>query len=73
MADIDGFRLPTWRGVLERDYRPWDSDRLVIDTAAGPPAKAADAILAAALALSPPAAPTPGGSASPPTPGSRTR
>jgi len=23
---------PAWREVLERDYRPWDRDRLVIDT-----------------------------------------
>jgi predicted kinase len=28
-----GHRLPTWSEVLERDYRPWDGDRLVIDTA----------------------------------------
>jgi predicted kinase len=32
-ADIAGHRLPTWSEVLERDYRPWDGDRLVIDTA----------------------------------------
>jgi predicted kinase len=32
-ADIDGHRLPTWTDVLERDYRPWSGERLVIDTA----------------------------------------
>lgn len=32
-ADIAGHRLPTWSEVVERDYRPWDSERLVIDTA----------------------------------------
>lgn len=32
-ADIPNHRLPTWSEVLARDYRPWDSERLVIDTA----------------------------------------
>jgi predicted kinase len=32
-ADIDGHRLPTWQEVVDRDYRAWDRDRLVIDTA----------------------------------------
>lgn len=32
-ADILGNQLPTWREVVERDYRPWERDRLVIDTA----------------------------------------
>jgi predicted kinase len=32
-ADIPGHRLPTWTEVVERDYRPWTTDRLVIDTA----------------------------------------
>src|SRR5262245_22536946 len=32
-ADITGHRLPTWQEVLERDYRPWDVERIVIDTA----------------------------------------
>ena len=30
--DIDGHQLPTWKDVVERDYRPWDGPRLVIDT-----------------------------------------
>ena len=32
-ADIAQHRLPTWSEVMAHDYRPWDSDRLVIDTA----------------------------------------
>jgi predicted kinase len=32
-ADIPGHRLPTWSDVLERDYRPWDRERLILDTA----------------------------------------
>jgi predicted kinase len=33
VADIDGHDLPTWKDVVERDYRPWETPRLVIDTA----------------------------------------
>lgn len=32
-SDIPGLELPTWAEVLARDYRPWSSPRLVIDTA----------------------------------------
>lgn len=32
-ADIEGHRLPTWQEVVERDYEPWDSADLQIDTA----------------------------------------
>ena len=32
-ADISGHRLPTWSDVIERDYQPWERDRLVVDTA----------------------------------------
>ena len=32
-TDISGHRLPTWTEVVERDYRAWGCDRLVIDTA----------------------------------------
>ena len=32
-ADIPGHVLPTWPQVEQRDYRPWESERLVIDTA----------------------------------------
>lgn len=32
-ADIPGHIQPTWEEVVGRDYRPWDGERLVIDTA----------------------------------------
>jgi predicted kinase len=32
-TDIAGHRLPTWTEVVERDYRAWVCERLVIDTA----------------------------------------
>jgi predicted kinase len=32
-ADIAGHTLPTWSEVVARDYRPWDRDHLVVDTA----------------------------------------
>jgi predicted kinase len=31
-ADITGHRLPTWQEAVERDYRPCDNERIVIDT-----------------------------------------
>lgn len=33
LVDIDGLPLPAWSDVLQRDYRAWDGERLVIDTA----------------------------------------
>ena len=33
VADIEGHDLPTWQDVVGRDYRAWDTPRLVIDTA----------------------------------------
>jgi len=33
VADITGHRVLTWQEVVDRDYRAWDRDRLVIDTA----------------------------------------
>jgi predicted kinase len=32
VADIPGHRVPTWQEVVDRDYHPWQGDRLVIDT-----------------------------------------
>jgi predicted kinase len=32
-AHIEGFTLPSWQEVLDRDYQPWDTPNLVIDTA----------------------------------------
>ena len=31
--DIPGHVLPSWDDVVHRDYRPWDRERLQIDTA----------------------------------------
>jgi hypothetical protein len=33
LPDIDGHAAPTWANVLARDYRPWTTERLVVDTA----------------------------------------
>jgi predicted kinase len=33
LADIPQHELPAWQDVIDRDYRPWDRERLVIDTA----------------------------------------
>jgi predicted kinase len=33
VTDLPGFVPPTWQEVEGRDYRPWDRERLVIDTA----------------------------------------
>jgi len=32
-SSIDGLKLPTWDDVLNRDYEPWSSKFLIIDTA----------------------------------------
>ncbi|HUF49026.1 MAG TPA: AAA family ATPase [Vicinamibacterales bacterium] len=32
-TDVPGLALPTWEEVIGRDYRPWDRDRVVVDTA----------------------------------------
>jgi predicted kinase len=32
-SDIQGHINPTWQEVSDRDYQPWDHERLVIDTA----------------------------------------
>jgi predicted kinase len=31
--DIPGHRVPTWSEVVAHDYRPWEGERLIIDTA----------------------------------------
>ena len=49
-ADIPGFVLPTWSGVINREYDLWDRDHLVIDTA-GKTIDQSFADLIAALAL----------------------
>ena len=32
VADIEGHKLPTWKEVVDRDYEPWSSASLQIDT-----------------------------------------
>ena len=32
VADIDGHKLPTWKDVLNRDYEPWESISMLVDT-----------------------------------------
>ena len=32
-VDVRGLTPPTWRDVVERDYRPWDRAAVVVDTA----------------------------------------
>ena len=33
VAEVPGLALPDWAAVMNRDYHPWDRDRLIIDTA----------------------------------------
>lgn len=46
-ADIAGFTLPSWSSVMGRDYVPWTSPRLVVDTALLAPDEAVAAVEAA--------------------------
>jgi hypothetical protein len=46
-ADIAGFTLPSWPSVMGRDYVPWTSPRLVVDTAVLAPDEAVAAVEAA--------------------------
>ncbi|WP_419783994.1 AAA family ATPase [Maridesulfovibrio sp.] len=32
-STVPGLKLPTWEQVMNRDYHPWDSNRIVLDTA----------------------------------------
>jgi predicted kinase len=57
-ADIAGFELPSWSSVVERDYVPWTSPRLVVDTALLTRDEAVAAIEAAIDGLSGGAPPT---------------
>jgi len=33
VGDIVDLPLPTWSDIRRREYEPWDTDRLVVDTA----------------------------------------
>lgn len=45
--DIPGHRVPTWAEVLAHDYRAWDEEHLVVDTARATIAQSTQTILAA--------------------------
>jgi len=47
VADIGGHQVPTWTEVLERDYRPWDRARLVIDTSQQTVSESVQAVVSA--------------------------
>lgn len=47
VADIPGHRVPTWAEVLAHDYKGWDSDRILIDTARASAAESTQVIVAA--------------------------
>ncbi len=32
-SDVTGLQLPSWEDVLRREYEPWTSPRVVIETA----------------------------------------
>ena len=46
-SEVPGLNLPDWRAVSERDYHPWDRDRLTIDTAGRSVAACIERVLAA--------------------------
>nr|WP_272947539.1 hypothetical protein [Aeromonas salmonicida] len=39
--------MPDWQAVLDRDYEPWDRDRLILDSAALSVAQSVEKIVAA--------------------------
>ena len=46
-SEVPGLNLPDWQAVSERDYHPWDRDRLTIDTAGRSVATCIERVLAA--------------------------
>jgi predicted kinase len=46
-TDVPGLELPSWHAVSTRDYRPWERERTVIDTAGQSEAACVAAALAA--------------------------
>lgn len=45
VPDIEGHNLPTWSDVLQREYQPWESKAIQIDTAHHSADQAADTII----------------------------
>ena len=55
--DISGLKLPTWQNVLDREYDPWNRDRIVIDTAGKSVEQCVDELLTHLPSLRPQAQP----------------
>ena len=45
--DIPGHRLPAWKEVVDRDYQPWNRERIVIDTVSLNLQQCVDALISA--------------------------
>jgi predicted kinase len=45
--DIMGLKLPTWAEVIARDYRPWNREHIVLDTAGRSPEESVAELLRA--------------------------
>jgi predicted kinase len=43
-VDIPGLEPPSWQKIVGREYEPWDSDHVVIDTARQSPAATVDVL-----------------------------
>lgn len=52
-TDIPGHELPTWKSVLDRQYDPWESEHLVVDTANLSVAQAIETIVDRLSSISP--------------------
>ncbi|MQY28806.1 AAA family ATPase [Nocardia aurantia] len=44
-VDIPGLPLPDWQQVLDRDYRPWNRDHVIVDTAGESPGRSLHRLL----------------------------
>jgi predicted kinase len=45
LPDLLNFKLPTWQDVIDRDYYPWTTPRLVVDLAKLTPEEGAELVL----------------------------
>ena len=54
VTDLPDLTLPTWPEVAERDYRPWERERLVIDTAGADVDESVSRIVASLRSATPP-------------------
>ena len=44
-VDVAGLALPTWEGVVQREYHAWTADRIVVDTAVHSPQRTVERLL----------------------------